>query len=121
MAGKLRLAVTTVAFAAAVASAVPGVAAGSECSGASEPSRPNGALAPDPTGQLPYVYTGGDDPTSGGGFVGVSGDSGYLEIDGNVNTTSGGVSGRETSSGSNGTVRMTSAGPVGCVNGTSVP
>ena len=89
------------------------------CAGTSGPTTPNGPVVPvsDPTGQAPYVYSSGGDPTSGSGFIGISGSHGYLEGGGNLNTQSGGISGSNTDTGVNGTLSPSGI----CVNGNSAP
>jgi hypothetical protein len=121
---KRNLRVTLAAAGFAGLMAIPAVALAApsptgDCAGTTGPSTPNGAVVPvaDPTGQAPYVYSSGGDPTGGAGFVGVSGSHGYLEVGGNANTQSGGVSGHQTESGLNGT--LTPSGI--CVNGNSAP
>ena len=93
--------------------------AATQCDGTSGPTTPNGPAAPvsDPSGQLPYVYSSGGDPMTGSGFIGISGSAGYLEIGGNLNTQTGGVSGSQTDTGLNGTASTSGV----CVNGTTLP
>jgi hypothetical protein len=124
---KFRLIVT--AGVAAGLSVVPGLAAravspSGTCPGASGPSLPNGPVLPaDPTGgTAPYVYSSGGDPTTGSGFIGVSGSGGYLQLGGNANppSPSGQVSGSSTQTGLNGAASVGSS-PSVCVNGNSAP